>query len=149
MTLASKITLVRVAFIPLFMVLMYLSGGVAGLWMWLALATFIIASITDYIDGHIARKYDQVSDFRNAYLQSKGKNAIFGCYDRIDPGICSDRSSSNCSRQGTCDCCCVERKDQDGMHNGWSLRYDGVYKPDRCRPCCNCVDRIVNGLLRC
>ena len=63
MTLASKITLVRVAFIPVFMAFMYLSGGVAGLWMWLALATFIIACITDYIDGHIARKYDQVSDF--------------------------------------------------------------------------------------
>ena len=63
MTLASKITLVRVAFIPLFMGLMYMSCGSSGLWLWLALAIFIIASITDYIDGHIARKYDQVSDF--------------------------------------------------------------------------------------
>ena len=34
MTLASKITLVRVAFIPLFIVFMYLSGGNPGLWMW-------------------------------------------------------------------------------------------------------------------
>ena len=63
MTLASKITLVRVAFIPVFMVLMYLSGGVAGLWMWLALAIFILASLTDYVDGQIARKRDQVTDF--------------------------------------------------------------------------------------
>ena len=63
MTLASKITLVRVAFIPLYMVLMYLSGGQAGLWMWLALAVFIIASLTDYVDGQIARKWNQVSDF--------------------------------------------------------------------------------------
>ena len=63
MTLASKITLLRVAFIPVFMVFMYLSGGQAGLWMWLALAVFIIASITDYIDGQIARKWNQVSDF--------------------------------------------------------------------------------------
>ncbi len=63
MTLASKITLVRVAFIPLYMVLMYLSGGVSGLWMWLALAVFIIASLTDYVDGQIARKCNQVSDF--------------------------------------------------------------------------------------
>ncbi|MBQ7329307.1 MAG: CDP-diacylglycerol--glycerol-3-phosphate 3-phosphatidyltransferase [Oscillospiraceae bacterium] len=63
MTLASKITLVRVAFIPLYMVMMYLSGGMSGLWMWLALAVFIIASLTDYVDGQIARKCNQVSDF--------------------------------------------------------------------------------------
>lgn len=63
MTLASKITLVRVAFIPLYMVLMYLSGGEFGLWMLLALAVFIIASLTDYVDGQIARRCNQVSDF--------------------------------------------------------------------------------------
>ena len=64
MTTASKITLVRVAFIPLFMVFMYLSGGVANSWqLWVSLAIFIIASLTDYIDGYIARKYNQVSDF--------------------------------------------------------------------------------------
>ena len=63
MTLASKITLVRVAFIPLFMIFMYLSGGYAGLGMWLSLAVFIIASLTDYVDGQIARKRNQVSDF--------------------------------------------------------------------------------------
>lgn len=63
MTLASKITLVRVAFIPVFMVLMYLSGGQPSLWMWLSLGVFILASLTDYIDGQIARKFNQVSDF--------------------------------------------------------------------------------------
>ena len=63
MTLASKITLLRVAFIPIYMALMYLSGGHPGLWMWLALAVFIIASMTDFVDGQIARKYNQVSDF--------------------------------------------------------------------------------------
>ena len=63
MTLASKITLIRVAFIPVYMLFMYLSGGAAGLWMWLSLAVFILASITDYVDGQIARKFNQVSDF--------------------------------------------------------------------------------------
>ena len=63
MTLASKITLIRVAFIPLYMVCMYQSGGETGVWMWLGLAVFIIASITDYIDGQIARRCNQVSDF--------------------------------------------------------------------------------------
>ena len=63
MTTASKITLIRVAFIPLYMVFMYLSGGEPGLWMYLSLAVFIVASLTDYVDGQIARKCNQVSDF--------------------------------------------------------------------------------------
>ncbi len=63
MTLASKITMIRVAFIPVYMTLMYLSGGQPGLWMWLALAVFILASLTDYVDGQIARRCNQVSDF--------------------------------------------------------------------------------------
>jgi len=63
MTTASKITLVRVAMIPLFLVFMYLSGGNSGLWLWLALGLFVLASLTDYVDGQIARRYNQVSDF--------------------------------------------------------------------------------------
>lgn len=63
MTLASKITLIRVAFIPVYMLLMYLSGGVTNIWMWSALGVFIVASLTDYVDGQIARKWNQVSDF--------------------------------------------------------------------------------------
>ena len=63
MTTASKITLVRVAMIPAYLVTMYLSGGVAGMWMYISLGIFIVASLTDFIDGHIARKYNQTSDF--------------------------------------------------------------------------------------
>ena len=63
MTTASKITLARVALIPAFMLTMYLSGGEAGLWMWLSLGIFILASITDFIDGYIARNYNQTTDF--------------------------------------------------------------------------------------
>ena len=63
MTLASKITLLRVAFIPVYMVLMYVSGGQPNVWMWLSLSVFILASITDFVDGEIARKLNQISDF--------------------------------------------------------------------------------------
>ena len=63
MTLASKITLVRVFMIPAFLATMYLSGGQAGLWMYLSLAIFIVASVTDYVDGYIARHYNQTTDF--------------------------------------------------------------------------------------
>ncbi len=63
MTTASKITLIRVAFIPVYMLLMYLSGGQSGPWLWAAFAVFILASVTDCVDGQIARKCNQVSDF--------------------------------------------------------------------------------------
>ena len=63
MTLASKITLVRVLLIPAYLVTMYLSQGQAGLWMYLSLAIFIVASLTDFVDGYIARHYNQVTDF--------------------------------------------------------------------------------------
>ena len=63
MTTASKITLARVALIPIYMVLLYMSHGQSGIFMWLALAVFVIASLTDFVDGYIARHYNQVSDF--------------------------------------------------------------------------------------
>lgn len=63
MTTASKITMIRVVLIPLLMVALYQSGGQAGTWMWTGFIIFILASITDYIDGQVARKCNQVSDF--------------------------------------------------------------------------------------
>ena len=40
-----------------------LTDVAGGMSKWIALALFVIASLTDYIDGYIARKYNQVSDF--------------------------------------------------------------------------------------
>ena len=63
MTTASKITLSRVLMIPVYLVTMYLSHGQSGLWMYVSLAIFVVASLTDFVDGYIARHYNQVSDF--------------------------------------------------------------------------------------
>ena len=63
MTTASKITLSRVLMIPVYLVTMYLSHGEAGMWMYLSLAVFVVASLTDFVDGYIARHYNQVTDF--------------------------------------------------------------------------------------
>ena len=63
MTTASKLTLARVFLIPVYMLFMYLSECQANIWMWLALGVFILASVTDFLDGYIARHYNQVTDF--------------------------------------------------------------------------------------
>ena len=63
MTSASKITILRVLLIPFYMAAMYMTGGKAGIWMWIALGIFIVASLTDVVDGYIARAYNQTTDF--------------------------------------------------------------------------------------
>ncbi len=60
MTTANKLTVLRVVMIPVFLILMLVSFPGH---LWLALAVFILASLTDYLDGHIARKYHQVTAF--------------------------------------------------------------------------------------
>jgi|BioPla2DNA2_1021312.scaffolds.fasta_scaffold21615_3 CDP-diacylglycerol--glycerol-3-phosphate 3-phosphatidyltransferase len=60
LTLASKITIIRVALIPLLVLLMYLPGQVAAI---AAIILFIVASLSDFVDGYIARKYNQISTF--------------------------------------------------------------------------------------
>ncbi len=57
MTTATKITLARVALIPVFMVVLLLG------YRWTALIIFAAASLTDFVDGYIARHYNQTSDF--------------------------------------------------------------------------------------
>ena len=54
---ANKITVLRILLIPVFMVLMYL-----GL-TYLALIVYIFACLSDLVDGIIARKCNQVTDF--------------------------------------------------------------------------------------
>ena len=61
MTTATKITFIRVLLIPIFLVCMYLAEKYSFM-LYVSLGIFIIASLTDLIDGKIARKYNQVSD---------------------------------------------------------------------------------------
>ena len=57
MTTANKLTIFRVLLIPVFLLLAY-----AGRMGW-AFAVFVIASLTDMLDGYIARHYNQITDF--------------------------------------------------------------------------------------
>ena len=60
MNTANKLTLLRVVMIPAFLLVLYLNIPMANYW---ALAIFAAASITDWLDGYIARHYNQVSVF--------------------------------------------------------------------------------------
>lgn len=60
MNTANKLTLLRVVMIPAFLLVLYLHVPGANYW---ALAIFALASITDTLDGYIARHYNQISDF--------------------------------------------------------------------------------------
>lgn len=60
MNTANKLTLSRVVMIPLFLVVLYLGFPYS---QYVALAIFILASITDFVDGYVARHYNQITDF--------------------------------------------------------------------------------------
>lgn len=61
MNLPNKLTIFRVILIPFFVVLLLFD--LTAYDKWIALAVFIIASLTDFLDGYIARKYNLVTNF--------------------------------------------------------------------------------------
>ena len=60
MNTANKLTMARVVMIPVFLVLLYLDFKGH---LYAALAVFILASVTDFIDGYVARHYNMITDF--------------------------------------------------------------------------------------
>lgn len=61
MNLPNKLTIFRVILIPFFIV--FLLVPITPYDKWISLAIFIIASLTDLLDGKIARKYNLVTNF--------------------------------------------------------------------------------------
>ncbi len=60
MTTANKLTILRILLVPVFLGVLY--AGFPGS-NYVALAIFIIASLTDLLDGYIARHYNQITNF--------------------------------------------------------------------------------------
>ena len=60
MNTANKITLFRVFLIPVFLIVLYLDFS--GHYL-VALGVFIVACLSDFLDGYIARHHNQVTDF--------------------------------------------------------------------------------------
>ena len=61
MTTANKISITRIFLIPLFLIAALVEAIPYG--QYIALGIFVLASVTDWIDGYIARKYNQVTTF--------------------------------------------------------------------------------------
>lgn len=61
MNLANKLTVLRVFMIPVFLLVLFLAPLPMG--RYIAVLIFILASLTDMLDGKIARKYNLVTDF--------------------------------------------------------------------------------------
>ena len=61
MNTPNKLTILRVIMIPFFVFFMLADMGNAG--KYTALVLFIAASLTDTLDGYLARKYNQVTNF--------------------------------------------------------------------------------------
>ncbi|GAT81660.1 phosphatidylglycerophosphate synthase [Streptomyces sp. F-3] len=61
--IANLLTMLRLLLVPCFVVLMLAGGGYDPAWRSLAWAAFAIAMITDLFDGHLARRYNLVTDF--------------------------------------------------------------------------------------
>lgn len=60
MNTANKLTMLRILMIPVFLVVLYLDFPCNR---YVALAVFILASATDFVDGHIARSRGLITDF--------------------------------------------------------------------------------------
>ena len=59
MNIANSLTLFRIALTPIFIIFLFYDHPYAKLW---ALMVFLVASITDALDGYFARKHDQVTE---------------------------------------------------------------------------------------
>lgn len=60
MNTANKITIFRIILVPIFMCLMLIDSTACRMW---ALVVFIVASLSDWADGYIARRFNQISNF--------------------------------------------------------------------------------------
>ena len=60
MNTANKITMIRIFLIPVFMICLFCPIPMGR---YFAVGVFVLASLTDFLDGYVARKYNQITDF--------------------------------------------------------------------------------------
>jgi len=60
MNTANKLTMLRIFLIPVFLIVLYIDFPYH---MWVGVLIFVAASVTDFVDGYVARHYNQITDF--------------------------------------------------------------------------------------
>jgi CDP-diacylglycerol--glycerol-3-phosphate 3-phosphatidyltransferase len=61
--IANILTVTRLVLVPVFLMTFFAGGGHSVGWRAVAFVVFAVGSITDFVDGHLARKYGLVTDF--------------------------------------------------------------------------------------
>lgn len=61
--IANALTVLRIFLVPVFGWLLLHDGGVAASWRWTALVVFVVAMLTDRLDGELARSRGLITDF--------------------------------------------------------------------------------------
>ena len=116
MNLPNKLTILRAIMIPFFLVFLYMSPGWSK---WVALGIFIAASLTDMLDGKIARKYNLVTNFGKFMDPLADKLLVCSaliCFvelDKLPAWMVIIIIAREFIRKGNCYCCWMVGKDQD------------------------------------
>ena len=111
MNLPNKLTVLRICMIPFFVAALLYEGGASQNMRILADVLFIAASLTDLLDGKIARKYNLVTNFgkfmdplADKLLNRAGPASGLGGDYHYQPGIYHQRIPPGGCGQRHCDC---------------------------------------------
>ena len=124
MNLPNKLTMARIIMIPIFLVLLLCPLGLdKQVARYIATGIFCLASITDCLDGYIARKYNLVTNFgkfmdplADKLLVSSAMIALIGMDDAVVP-LSSVVVIIIIARTEHCNCCRFLGKVKDYMSN--------------------------------
>ena len=97
MNTPNKLTILRVIMIPFFVFFMLADMGNAG--KYTALVLFIAASLTDTLDGYLARKYNQVTNFGKFMDPLADKLSGMFCVNLSDGCWKTSKLGSDCDHQ--------------------------------------------------
>lgn len=68
MNLPNKLTFIRLVLAVPFIYFLQESNAEGFVYRMIAFALFVVASLTDFFDGYLARKYNLVTDFENLWI---------------------------------------------------------------------------------